>query len=164
VHGRALEQQGLLEEAGDAIERGIELSQRGVAAVEIGYSLLSHAEDRQLQGEPDGAAALLARARRVVEQCPDPGILKEMLARTERRLHVGSRRRAGAGDLVGAELTDRELAVLRLFPSELSQREIAAALYVSVNTVKTHARGIYRKLNVDSRDEAVARARQLELL
>jgi LuxR family transcriptional regulator, maltose regulon positive regulatory protein len=164
VHGRALEHQGLLAEADDAIERGTELSQRGVAAMEIAYSLLSRAEARQLQGDPGGAADLAAAARTVVERCPDPGILREMLARTERRLHLASRRRAGKGDAPAGELTDRELAVLRLFPSELSQREIASTLYVSLNTVKTHARSIYRKLNVDTRDQAVARARELGVL
>ena len=44
------------------------------------------------------------------------------------------------------------------------RREIASALYVSLNTVKTHARGIYRKLGVGTRDEAVARARDLGVL
>jgi LuxR family transcriptional regulator, maltose regulon positive regulatory protein len=164
VHGRALERQGLLAEADDAIERGTELSQRGVAAMEIAYSLLSRAEGRQLQGDPGGAADLAAKARTVVERCPDPGILREMLARTERGLHLASRRRAGKPDAPAGELTDRELAVLRLFPSELSQREIASTLYVSLNTVKTHARSIYRKLNVDTRDQAVARARELGVL
>jgi LuxR family transcriptional regulator, maltose regulon positive regulatory protein len=164
VHGRALEHQGLLVEADDAIERGTELSQRGVAAMEIAYSLLSRAESRQLQGDPGGAADLAAEARTVVERCPDPGILREMLARTERRLHLASRRRAGKRDTPAGELTDRELAVLRRFPSELSQREIASTLYVSLNTVKTHARSIYRKLNVDTRDQAVARARELGVL
>jgi LuxR family transcriptional regulator, maltose regulon positive regulatory protein len=164
VHGRALENQGLLAEADDAIERGTELSQRGVAAMEIAYSLLSRAEARQLQGDPGGAADLAAEARRVVERCPDPGILREMLARTERRLHLASRRRPVDRDTPADELTDRERAVLRLLPSELSQREIASTLYVSLNTVKTHARSIYRKLNVDTRDEAVARARELDVL
>jgi LuxR family transcriptional regulator, maltose regulon positive regulatory protein len=164
VHGRALEQEGRLEQAGSAIERGAELSQRGVASIEIGYSLLSQAEARQLQGDSEGAGTLVARARRVVEGCPDPGILTQMLARTERRLHLAPRHRAGAAYGLREELTERELAVLRLFPSELSQREIADALFISINTVKTHARGIYRKLNVDARDAAVARARELELL
>ena len=54
--------------------------------------------------------------------------------------------------------------MLRLLPSELSQREIGDALYVSFNTVKSHARSIYRKLGVDTRDEAVDRARGLGLL
>lgn len=164
VHGRALEQQGRLEQAGSAIELAAALSRRGVASVEIGYSLLSQAEDRQLQGDPDGAAELAAQARRVVERCPDPGVLAAMLARTERRLHLASRVRDQPRDGPREELTERELVLLRLLPSELSQREIAAALYISINTVKTHVRGIYRKLNVDARDAAVARARELELL
>jgi LuxR family maltose regulon positive regulatory protein len=42
--------------------------------------------------------------------------------------------------------------------------EIADALYVSLDTVKTHLRSIYRKLDATSREEAVARARELRLL
>ena len=72
--------------------------------------------------------------------------------------------RPGDGVAAPEELTERELTVLRLLPSELSQREIGAALYVSLNTVKSHARSIYRKLNVDTRDEAVSRARSAGLL
>ena len=62
------------------------------------------------------------------------------------------------------ELSDSELAVLRLLPSELSNREIGERLYVSVNTVKTHVRSIYAKLRAQSRDQAVGRARELGLL
>ena len=62
------------------------------------------------------------------------------------------------------ELTDRELAVLRYLPSQLSQREIATELYVSLNTVKTHCKAIYRKLAVDGRKSAVHAARQHGLL
>ena len=62
------------------------------------------------------------------------------------------------------QLTDAELSVLRLLRSELSQREIGTELFISVNTVKTHARNIYRKLGVATRDEAVQRAKQLSLL
>jgi LuxR family maltose regulon positive regulatory protein len=52
-------------------------------------------------------------------------------------------------------LTDRERDVLRFLPSRLTVREIAAELYISVNTLKFHLRVIYRKLNVSSRAEAV---------
>jgi LuxR family maltose regulon positive regulatory protein len=54
--------------------------------------------------------------------------------------------------------------VLRLLSSELSQREIGGALYISFNTVKTHSKNIYRKLGVSQRADAVTRARELELL
>lgn len=53
-------------------------------------------------------------------------------------------------------LTDRELAVLQLLPSMMSNDEIAAELFVSVNTVKVHLKSLYRKLGVSSRREAVA--------
>jgi LuxR family maltose regulon positive regulatory protein len=59
------------------------------------------------------------------------------------------------------EMSGRELAVLRLLPSELSQREIGHELYISVNTVKTHTKDILRKLDARSRSEAVERAREL---
>jgi LuxR family maltose regulon positive regulatory protein len=52
-------------------------------------------------------------------------------------------------------LTDRELAVLQLLPSMMSNEEIASELFVSVNTVKVHLKSLYRKLGVSSRREAV---------
>ena len=52
-------------------------------------------------------------------------------------------------------LTDRELAVLQLLPSMMSNEEIATELFVSVNTVKVHLKSLYRKLGVSSRREAV---------
>ena len=61
-------------------------------------------------------------------------------------------------------LSDRELAVLRCLPTMMSNAEIAAELYVSVNTVKTHLRHIYAKLGASNRREAVRRARELQLL
>jgi LuxR family transcriptional regulator, maltose regulon positive regulatory protein len=62
------------------------------------------------------------------------------------------------------KLTERELAVLRRLPSSLSTAEVARTLYVSLNTVKTQMRSIYRKLGVNSRHEAVEAARRLGLL
>jgi LuxR family maltose regulon positive regulatory protein len=163
VQGRALSQRGQIDEAGAAIERGAELSRDGVAALETAYALLSQAEAAQLAGDRASAAALAAEARGIVERCADPGILTEMLARTGRRLHLSQRPRSEAADSRD-EMTDRELAVLQLLPSELSQREIGAALFLSLNTIKTHVKSIYRKLGVDARDAAVDRARQLDLI
>lgn len=61
-------------------------------------------------------------------------------------------------------LTEREQVVLRYLASTLSNTEIAAELYLSVNTVKTHQRMVYRKLGADGRRDAVRRAKQLRLL
>jgi LuxR family maltose regulon positive regulatory protein len=61
-------------------------------------------------------------------------------------------------------LTDRERAVLHYLPTLMSNAEIAEAMFVSVNTVKTHLKAVYRKLGVDRRRDALLRARQIELL
>lgn len=61
-------------------------------------------------------------------------------------------------------LTNREQSVLLLLPTMMSNAEIAEELHVSVNTVKVHLKGIYRKLGVASRRQAVVRARALGLL
>jgi ATP/maltotriose-dependent transcriptional regulator MalT len=62
------------------------------------------------------------------------------------------------------QLTTRELAVLRMLPLRMSNREMAAQMYISVNTLKTHVRAIYRKLDVPHRSAAVRRAKALELV
>jgi LuxR family maltose regulon positive regulatory protein len=61
-------------------------------------------------------------------------------------------------------LSDTELRVLRFLPTNLTAGEIASEIYVSVNTVKTHMRNIYTKLDAHSRGEAVECARELGLL
>jgi LuxR family transcriptional regulator, maltose regulon positive regulatory protein len=62
------------------------------------------------------------------------------------------------------QLSDREVLVLRYLPSRLSNPEIARNLYVSVNTLKTHLKHIYRKLGVANRSEAIEVAESLGLL
>lgn len=72
--------------------------------------------------------------------------------------------RAHRGATAGApQLTDTELVVLRQLPSGMTASSIAVDLGVSVNTVKTHLRGIYQKLAVNARGEAIAQARALGL-
>ena len=76
------------------------------------------------------------------------------------------------GSIAGADpaatltepLSDRERDVLRLLPTLLRTPEIAGELFVSINTVKTHIKSIYRKLGVSSRRDAVARGRELRLI
>jgi LuxR family maltose regulon positive regulatory protein len=61
-------------------------------------------------------------------------------------------------------ISEREIEVLRLLASGTPNREIAAKLFVSVDTVKSHLKHVYNKLGVHSRTQAVARARELDLI
>lgn len=70
----------------------------------------------------------------------------------------------GPPPLVAVELSGRERDVLQRLARMMSTEEIAADLYVSVNTVKTHLKSVYRKLAVNRRNDAVRRARDLGLL
>jgi LuxR family transcriptional regulator, maltose regulon positive regulatory protein len=62
------------------------------------------------------------------------------------------------------ELSERELEVLRYLPTMLTASEIAAELYVSVNTIKAHTRSIYAKLGASRRQDAVVHAYRYGLL
>ena len=66
--------------------------------------------------------------------------------------------------MIVEQLSGREREVLSLLSGMLSTAEVASELYISVNTVKTHLKSIYRKLAATHRGEAVRRARQLDLL
>ena len=71
----------------------------------------------------------------------------------------------GAPEAIMVEkLSKREMEVLRLVEAMLPTEEIAGAMYLSVNTVKTHVRSILRKLSASRRNEAVRRARDLGLI
>ena len=61
-------------------------------------------------------------------------------------------------------LSERELEVLQLIAEGLTNQEIATRLFLSLNTVKTHTRNIYGKLNVHRRTQAIARSKELGLL
>ena len=61
-------------------------------------------------------------------------------------------------------LSERELEVLRLIATGLTNQEIAGTLVVALGTVKAHTASIYSKLNVHNRTQAVARARELLIL
>jgi len=159
ARGKVLESRGAFDEAEAAIRRGVQLARQGIAKAEIGYALLAYAQLHDSHGRHHEARALAREARRAIESCPDPGVLTALLAKADRRLRLAGAGRSPARD----ELTDRELAVLRLLRSELSLREIGSVLYISLNTVKTHSKGIYRKLGASSRKEAVERARELGL-
>jgi ATP/maltotriose-dependent transcriptional regulator MalT len=76
----------------------------------------------------------------------------------------GDRRLTGKSDEPFEPLSQREMRILQLVSAGLSNQEIALALFVSANTVKTHLKRIYFKLSVSNRVEAVEKAHRLNLL
>jgi LuxR family maltose regulon positive regulatory protein len=158
--GRALARQGKLAEAQVPLGRALELFQVDSMALHRTLALLALASVRHGQGDPPGARALTDQAHKLVQQSTDPGVLPALLEQTENTLGSASLQRAALVE----PLTERELAVLRLLPTRLSTRELGRELSVSPNTIRSQVQAIYRKLQVNSRAEAVTTARQLGLL
>jgi ATP/maltotriose-dependent transcriptional regulator MalT len=161
--GRAALSDGGPAGADDAdISRGIELARRGDAKFEQLYGLVVRARLCARRGDRGTAARCVAEAEAVIAACVDAGDLPRLVAslRIERGVGAAVRR---APLEYGEVLSDRELAVLRLLGTGLTQREIGAHLSVSFNTVKTHTKSIFRKLGVSSRGDAVRRAGDLGL-
>jgi LuxR family maltose regulon positive regulatory protein len=153
---------GRTEGAAEAAARALTLARRGAGLLELALALAVSA--RSTAEEQDGRR-LLDEARRIARACPDPGPLPTRLTRI--RVGPGSSRTAPPVDAASAReiaLSERERELLPLLAGTLSQREIGTVLHLSLNTVKTHGRVLFRKLGVSSRAEAVARARELGLL
>jgi LuxR family transcriptional regulator, maltose regulon positive regulatory protein len=115
-------------------------------------------------GDDAGAATLVSEIDDALTSLPDGAEAQRA------RLELLSQR-LGAG--LGTEptregqelgLTDREMTVLRMLRGTMSIAEIAQELRLSSNTIKTHIRAIYRKLDVSARLAAVTRAREVGLL
>lgn len=160
--GIVLELRGDHDGARAAYERAAVLAARAGWPVDRAHALLLGATLQRRRRDLAGARALARDARAAVAACRDAGALADRLEALERALQLATAREPAAR--ADAELSERELAVLRLLATELSQREIGAQLYVSFNTVKTHTRTVFRKLGVTSRAEAVERGRELGLL
>jgi LuxR family transcriptional regulator, maltose regulon positive regulatory protein len=146
------------------------------------HALLLDAIARDQLGDPRSAEASIEHALELAEA--DGMILQFMLVPVRELLERHRRRTAHVTllstilDVLGGtpprpgrdmtplrdELTEAELRVLRYLPSNLRAPEIAAEVFVSANTVRTHLRHIYAKLGAHNRSEAVARARELGLL
>ncbi|MCU1366680.1 MAG: putative LuxR family transcriptional regulator [Ilumatobacteraceae bacterium] len=144
------------------VARALELARRGSTDLVLAYVLTTCGDTLLDLGDAAGAA-LVVEARGTIDRCADPGIAGAYLSRIESRHHLPSSSTDTARS-TQVQLTDRELAVLRYLPTNLSQRDIAAALYVSLNTVKTHCNAIFRKLGTSDRKSAVQAARDRHLL
>ena len=182
---RLLVAEGVAQEALDLLDRVLEAARtagRDGSLVEAG---LVRALAHQANGDADLAAADLAAAltdgvpagycRLFLDEGQPMAELLRQVARAaahdvrthaEHLLAAAQRPSAPATTRPASEevLSERELAVLRLLATELSGPEIARQLFVSVNTLRTHTKHIFTKLDVNTRHAAVRRAADLGLL
>ena len=154
--------QGQLREAKTELEYALEMRRKGpgISPWPELESLLRLAPVLAGLGDRTAAIAILGEARQLLDSLPDAAEAQlARLARLERRLG-GARRPAVSGE----RLTERERDVLRMLQGTLSLRDIGRELFLSPNTIKTHTRTLYRKLDVSDRHDAVARGRELGLI
>jgi LuxR family maltose regulon positive regulatory protein len=187
---RILIAQGRLGKATALLQRRLEAAETGGRTSRVIQVLLLQALAYQAGGDTDqaitvlGKAFTLAEPRGYIRTFADEGtpmarLLYEALSRGiapdyVRRLLVAfpavepeatapSSTQLSKSDLI-EPLSGRELEVLQLIAEGLTNREIAARLFLSQNTVKVHSSNIYGKLGAHSRTQAVARARTLGIL
>jgi LuxR family maltose regulon positive regulatory protein len=160
--------------AGQAASGALELARRGAGRGEVAAALLTaalverhtverHTAEQHTAEHAAQAGSWAVQARAVLQECPDPGPVLESWLAGEQRAALYQREPRPAAEAVAA-LTERELAILRLLPGSATQRQLAATLFVTPNTLKTHLRAVYRKLGVESRADAVLRGREAGLL
>jgi LuxR family transcriptional regulator, maltose regulon positive regulatory protein len=151
-----------LDEAEREALRGERLRRSPQPTVGHAHALLVLAQVRIARAKLARAAGDLGHAKRSIASLPDPGRLPAIAASVERDLNLA--RAKGERCHLVEEPSPAELAVLRSLAAGLSRREIGEQLYISLNTVKTHTRELYRKLAASSRSDALARAEALDLL
>jgi LuxR family maltose regulon positive regulatory protein len=164
VEGRLAHRDGHIADARRLLSRAAELARIAGHPSQRVYVLTALADAHLAAGDRTAARSALTEARETVDtEIAFPASAARLEAtenRVGRRAVVAARR---AGALVEA-LTERELSVLRALHGPLSQRQIGAELYLSLNTVKGYTKNLYRKLGVTSRVEAVERGRALGLI
>jgi LuxR family transcriptional regulator, maltose regulon positive regulatory protein len=109
------------------------------------------------QGKWETAVPFLQKISAAAEDFPQEAAMAQLLLAQSPTTRASS-------DTLPEPLTDRELDVLRWLDSDLTMAEIGAQLFISANTVKTHLKRIYAKLGARGRYEAVAIAKENDLL
>jgi LuxR family maltose regulon positive regulatory protein len=181
AQARYLTDTGRASEAVELCEQALDLGPEALviassAIVFVPSAMLELARARRAVGDLDGARAALEQAREMVGDATDAGAIPAWIDELEEAIAGDESPPPGAPKVADAvpigvqqprnptDLSQRELQILRLLSGTMSQREIASELFISHNTIKTHLRTLYRKLDVSSREEAVDRARQAGLL
>jgi LuxR family maltose regulon positive regulatory protein len=88
-------------------------------------------------------------------------IEQRALSMPKRRTMKGERL---ASSSLAEPLSERELEVLRLLAAGYKYKEVAERLVITMNTVRSHTKNVYSKLNVNNRTQAITRAKELNML
>ena len=160
--GVVLAAEGELVEAEHEFAVAEHFSRSDIPTLDRAWLLALIADVRLRRGRIDQAEAAFRAAREALDELPDAGVVPAIVERVGQDLEV-ARARASEGAVL-EPLSDAELAVLPLLATDLSIREIGERLFLSPNTIRSHTRSIYHKLNVHSRSEAIARTATLRLL
>lgn len=155
---------GDLDPARTRLDHTLQLAELVGASFALVITLVYIADLELATGHRTAAQAALVRGREILDNDPTAPFVHDLLSSAENRVgRVAARSAVHPGGLI-EQLTDREMSILRMLPGTASQREIGAALFLSINTVKAYNKSLYRKLGAGSRSEAVATARHLGLI
>jgi ATP/maltotriose-dependent transcriptional regulator MalT len=160
--GGALAAGGRLADAEHQLGHAERFFREEVASVHHAWLLAVLARVRVGRGRLQEAEATLESARAELAELRDGGQVPVLVEAVARELRAAKRR--ASHDELAESPSRAELAVLRLLASDRSVRQIGELLFLSLNTVRSHNRSIYRKLGVNTRADAVARADALGLL
>jgi LuxR family maltose regulon positive regulatory protein len=155
--GKSLTDRGRPAEALPVLEHAVALARFQGQPLVLVRTLQYLGEAHRVLDRREAAASATAEARSVLAACVDPASLADSSTSSARPARQSGTSPNGA-------LTHRELTVLTLLDSDLSEADIGRELFVSHSTVHSHVRSIYLKLGVRSRGEAVATARDLGFL
>ncbi len=161
--GDTLMLQDKIEEAQACLERAFESFLQVGTRTGMMWSSYSLSRAAYAMRKPDRARELAQTAAELARQTHSSAWIRKTSQLLE-QLGVGSAQPAeSAVENLHEPLSEREIEVLRLLKSELSGPDIAKQLVVSLNTVRFHTKQIYQKLGVNSRLEAIRRAKELGL-
>jgi LuxR family transcriptional regulator, maltose regulon positive regulatory protein len=156
----ALRAAGRHDDAERVVTHAGQVTSKVPGALNHALTLVLQAELELARGERSEARRAASEARVIIDRYPDVGVLANRLAAVEATLE-----RRASDTMLGSRPTPAEMRLLALLDSDLTLKQIAADhLYVSINTVTSHAQRLYRRLGVRTRTEAVAAARERGLL
>jgi ATP/maltotriose-dependent transcriptional regulator MalT len=160
--GSVLAAEGSLVEAEHELASAERFFSDEVATLHHTWLLIRLVRVRVRRGRLAEAEATLRSVREALGELIDSGAVPALADEVEGEFEQ-AKGRASSG-VVLEPPSEAEMAVLRLLASDLSTREIGERLFLSANTVRSHARALYHKLGVHSRTDAIARATALGLL